>query len=190
MPIKIDRVELITDPSMSPALRVEYEHPGFGTEGKMPGHAHYVPLIAVIQRHALLGVDMEEAVEEIIYEALSAPDRDPDRFPGKADRVGAKTKHGLIVGLKAALKAAGIDALVAPPDEVVVDVQTDALHRLGREHVARARGVPIEEVPDLPAMREVVTPGPDRPNGKGRGRITTKMPPVARDRPVHARTPK
>lgn len=105
-----------------------YENP------HMPGlgHNHYLPFYAIQHRMALYNVSAADAVEEIIHEHLSTFDRDPDKFPTKADRDASKKKYGRVMGHT---------NRIGRHDPLDVDtVVSDLTKVCGAAHVQKVRG--------------------------------------------------
>lgn len=186
MPVLIRKVEYYDD-SGSPSLRLYYVRPDHDAGAD---HSHYIPIQAIVHRYSVMGLEtMEEAIEEIIHEAIAAHMLGPekaDKWPGKADRNMAKQAHGPVNGLAKALKDAGIAALNPPDDKTQARLQTDFLLMKGQSELARMRGVALDEVPVVPPAKQVMTPA--GPRGE-RPELLAPLPKVKRDRPVHPNAP-
>lgn len=115
---------------------------------KYGGHTHMIAMDAIPVRMALYGYDdPHDAIESMIHEIISAPHRDPNKNPGKADLAASKGRHQ-VQGVKQALRAAGL-TLPTPPEEVMLTFEHEVLLRFGRKEAARMRGVKETDLPDL-----------------------------------------
>lgn len=147
MPVDVTSVELVEEDGQV-ALVLVYDRPGCA-----PGHRHYVPPGAVARIMATYGLtDVDDAVEEAVVEALTAgePGRNPNKPPTKAQRDQARTKHGVVRGIKG--KAS---RLLPPPDDDLAD-WTDGMAEgvLGDATLAACQGVTVAKVRADRAVRK------------------------------------